>query len=146
MANCRTKYFGEMTYEPGAVWRFPLGLPGFETEREFLPIEQPATQPLVYLQSLSTTDVCFTALPAYQVVENYRLEMSDEDRALIGIDATVAVGPASERVLCLALVTIRETGATANLMAPVVANLGTGLAVQAVSPAGGYSHQHALGG
>ncbi len=145
MGNCLTKYFGEIRYEPGAVWRFPSGLPGFESECDFLPIEQPATHPLVYLQSLTNPNICFVGLPAHLVVEKFRLEISEEDRALIGIGPGLDVGSGRGDILCLALVTIRESGTTANLMAPVVVNLGTRQAVQAISTARGYSHQHALG-
>jgi flagellar assembly factor FliW len=47
-------------------------------------------------------------------------------------------------VLCLAVLSIRETGPTANLLAPVVINPKACRAVQAVAEGGGYSHQHAL--
>jgi flagellar assembly factor FliW len=47
-------------------------------------------------------------------------------------------------VLCLAVLSIRKTGTTANLLAPVVVNLKNYKAVQAVSPESGYSHQHLL--
>lgn len=140
MANCITKYFGEITYESDAVWRFAAGLPGFESEREFLPIEQPATHPLVYLQSLSTPAVCFIGMPAHLLEPGYQPEMSEEDRDLIGLD-----GPLNGGILCLALITVREDGSTANLMAPIVANLDTGQAVQAISPSGSYSHRHPIG-
>ena len=145
MAKCHTKYFGEMTYDEGAVWRFPAGLPGFEAEREFLPIEQPATRPLIYLQSLSDRDICFVGLPVQILDSSYRLDMADEDRELIGLSPEFELGPSTNGVLCVALISVRESGTTANLMAPVIANLDTGRAVQAISLSGRYSHQHPVG-
>ena len=49
-----------------------------------------------------------------------------------------------EDILCLAVLSIRKTGTTANLLAPVVVNLKNYRAVQAVTPESGYSHQHLL--
>jgi len=47
-------------------------------------------------------------------------------------------------VLCLAVLSIRENGPTANLLAPVVINLSNGKGVQAVAVSSGYSHQHPM--
>jgi len=47
-------------------------------------------------------------------------------------------------VLCLAVLSFRPTGPTANLLAPVVVNVANLKAVQAVMADSGYSHQHAL--
>ena len=144
MTSCQTKYFGELQYEPGGILRFPDGLPGFENEREFLPVEQPSTRPLVYLQSMATAGLCFVGLPVWLVDPDYRLELTEEDGEKLQI-GDAAVGPGTEGVLCLALLTVRESGTTANLMAPVVANLRTGVALQAISTESAYSHQHPLG-
>ena len=43
------------------------------------------------------------------------------------------------RLLCLAVLSIREEATTANLLAPVVVNLSTRLAVQAIAPGSRYS-------
>jgi len=47
-------------------------------------------------------------------------------------------------VLCLSVLSIRETGPTANLLAPIVVNLRNRKAVQAVAPESDYPHQFAL--
>jgi flagellar assembly factor FliW len=49
-----------------------------------------------------------------------------------------------EDVLCLAVLSMRESGPTANLLAPVVVDLISHRAVQAVAPESDYSYQHAL--
>ena len=144
MTSCQTKYFGELQYEPRGILRFPDGLPGFEDEREFLPVEQLSTRPLVYLQSLTNIGICFVGLPVWLVEPGYRLELSEEETAKLQLGDGGAVNPATDGLLCLALLTVRESGTTANLMAPVVANLRTGVALQAISAGVGYSHQHRL--
>ena len=74
-----------------------------------------------------------TAWGGTAAVEDYRLELSEED-----------FPRKHSAVLCLALVTIRESGPTVNLLAPIVIDLETLRAVQAVMPDSTYSHQHPL--
>src|SRR3954447_12698127 len=105
MPHCTTKYFGPISYEESSVLHFPSGLPGFENERRFLSLEQPAHQPLVFLQSLTLPDLCFVALPAAAVDPSYELEMEEADLELLGLASA-----ASQDLLKLALVTITETG------------------------------------
>ena len=142
MPQCQTRYFGSLNYQLTTVLEFPRGVPGFEHERRFIAINQPQTQPLVYLQSLATPSLCFVTLPVQLIDADYRLELSDEDAETIGLAGGAVVIGSS--VLCLAVVSIRETGVTANLMAPLVVSLATRVAVQAISASGRYSHQHML--
>jgi flagellar assembly factor FliW len=143
MPQCQTRYFGPLIYDETTVLEFPRGLPGFEQEHSFVAINQARTQPLVYLQSLATATLCFVALPVQLIDADYRLEMSEEDAASIGLEGGAAARIGGN-VLCLALLSIRETGVTANLMAPLVISLATRKTVQAVSASGRYSHQHAV--
>ena len=88
MPHCTTKYFGTISYEESAVLHFPSGLPGFEIEHRFLSLEQPGREPLVFLQSLSSPDLCFVALPARAVAPSYELEMEDADLASLELETT----------------------------------------------------------
>jgi flagellar assembly factor FliW len=142
MPNCLTKYHGEVEYSEAAVFEFARGLFGFEHETRFLPIEIPAARPIVFLQSLSTPGLCFVALPVFVVDRQYRLSLTVEDLSELGLPTgrPVEIG---EDVLCLALITIQPgRPTTANLMAPLVVNLGTRQAMQALSAEDEYSHQH----
>jgi len=143
MPYCTTKYFGPVAYEESNVLRFPAGVPGFEGERRFLSLEQPAHAPLVFLQSLTTPGLCFVALPASSIEPSYELEVDDADLELIEIDR--ARRPDFRKLLLqLALVTIAEDGITANLFAPILINTLNLLAVQAISPGRRYSQAHPL--
>jgi flagellar assembly factor FliW len=141
MPQCETRYFGCVQYDPATVLDCPRGLPGFEEEHAFIAIAQPQTQPLVYLQSLTTPTLCFVALPVQVIDPEYALELSDEDADVIGLGSGAAA-QIGATVLCLAILSIRETGVTANLMAPLVMSLASRRTVQAVSSSGRYSHQH----
>jgi flagellar assembly factor FliW len=138
-----TKYFGVQQYGDGALVEFPEGLPGFERERRFLPLEMPDQHPLVFLQSAATPALCFVTLPVLAVERGYRLEVAPADLETLNLDP--AVQPEIGRdVLVLAIVTVEEAGITANLLAPLVINLANGRAVQAICPTPRYSHRHAL--
>jgi flagellar assembly factor FliW len=142
MPKCLSLHHGEIEYAEDTVMRFAGGLPGFEEETAFLPIEIPSARPIVFLQSLSTPDLCFVTLPVFVVDQDYKLALPAESRAAIGLahNSQPRIG---EDVLCLVLVTIQDDGpTTTNLMAPVVMDLRTRRAVQAIREDGVYSHRH----
>jgi len=136
-----TKNFGRVEYEPEAALEFPRGLPGFEERRGFVPLHQPENDPLIFLQSLEDPELCFVTLPVQVVDAAYRLEAEAEDLAAVGLPESPRIG---EEAFCLAVLSIREEGTTANLLAPVVVNPATGQCVQAVAASSGYSHRHPL--
>jgi len=138
-----TKNFGAIPYLPEAVLEFPAGLPGFEQVRRFLPVRLPETEPLIFLQSLDRPEICFITLPAKAVDPDYRLEMTDADAERIGFKRARRTAAAPEP-LCLAIVSVKEAGPTANLLAPVVINPANNRAVQAIAPGSDYSWEHPL--
>jgi flagellar assembly factor FliW len=143
MPSFETKNFGMVSYEPGSVLEFPSGLPGFEERRLFLVLQFADSKPLVFLQSLDDPGLCFITLPVLAADPEYRLEVSLEDRTLVGLPLTSALRIGQE-VLCLTVLSLQETGPTANLLAPLVVNICNLKAVQAIAPESNYSHQHAL--
>jgi len=143
MPSVQTKNFGPVSYEPETIVEFPQGLLGFEERRRFVALSFPDTQPLIFLQSIEDADLCFLTLPVLAVDREYQLRVSNEDREQIGlpVNRPLRIG---EDVLCLAVLSLRETGPSANLLGPLVVNLRNRKGVQAVSADSGYSHQHAL--
>ena len=141
MPRCQTKYHGEMEYDKQAALQFSRGLFGFESETRFVPIEQPHLRPLVFLQSLSTPELCFITLPIFVVDREYCLQLKPGDLESVGLptDRQPVIG---EEVLCLAIVSIHQDGpTTANLLAPVVVNRRNSQAIQAVSLNQEHAHQ-----
>jgi flagellar assembly factor FliW len=143
MPETETTNFGTISFVPESVFEFPNGLPGFEGRRKFLPVQNPRTAPILFLQSLDDPSLCFTTLPIWVVDSQYRLRVTEPDLEILGFP-THRQPRIGDDVLCLAVLSIRKTGTTANLLAPVVVNLKNYRAVQAVSPESGYSHQHPL--
>jgi flagellar assembly factor FliW len=143
MSVIESSYFGKIPYQPESVLEFTAGLPGFEQARRFQPVRLQETGPLVFLQSLEDPGLCFVTLPAAVADPAYRLAMTEEDVERIGLPR--GSDPAHEgNLLCLVVVTVKEGGPTANLLAPIVANLGNRLAVQAIAPGSDYSWEHVL--
>jgi len=144
MPTVDTKYFGTMEYREESVFDFPHGLPAFENERNFVLIERPENQPLVFLQSLSRPNLCFLVFPIWAVDPDYQLGVSREDLEALGLDPERQPAQGSD-VLVLALVSMRDKfSATVNLMAPIVVNLKTRRAQQAIRQDSLYSYQHVL--
>jgi flagellar assembly factor FliW len=144
MSKTLTAYFGELDYAEGAVFHFPYGLPGFELERAFLFVQQPQTEPLMFLQSLGNPQLCFILLPILVVDENYTVNLDAEDLAALHLPSgrQPRIG---EDILCAAIVSTSEGEApTANLMAPVVVNLKEQIGLQAIQADSPYSHRHPI--
>jgi flagellar assembly factor FliW len=114
---------------------FPNGIPAFENERRFSLIDR---DPLLFLESETSPGLSFLLLPIALIDPDYRLALPDEDRKTIGASE-------NSSLLCLAMITAAEDlPPTANLLAPVVVNLDSGRAVQAVRSDSVYSHKQAL--
>jgi flagellar assembly factor FliW len=143
MANFETRNFGDVPFDDASVVVFPAGLPGFEERRRFLALHFEQSAPLVYLQSLEEAGLCFVTLPVRTVEPDYQLHVSDEDLEMVGLPKGRQPSIGSE-VLALAVLSLRESGPTANLLAPVVVNLANRQAVQGVDQEMSYSHQHSL--
>ncbi len=144
MPIVETKYFGSISYAEESAIDFPQGLPAFEEERRFVLIAPPESAPLVFLQSLARATLCFVAFPVLVVDKDYHLAIASEDLEDLGL-ATELQPVLGLEVKVLALVSILdERLATANLMAPIVVNVKTRRAVQAIRRDSRYPHNHPL--
>jgi flagellar assembly factor FliW len=146
MPQTLTKYFGAVDYQETDVVQFPSGLPAFEEETQFVAMEPPAQAPLVFLQSLRNSSLCFLALPVLTIDPDYRLQMTPEDLHSLNLEPGHQPG-LRDGVICLALIAIAEDGfISANLLAPIVIHAGGHWGVQAIRVDSAYSHQHPLTG
>lgn len=144
MPKLSTVYFQELEYSNDAVFDFPAGLPGFEDQIAFLFLEQPHTRPLVFIQSLLNPGLCFLALPVLAVDPDYRLSLSPEDLAALGLEGqpTPQIGAG---IGCFVLLTVaQDAPPTVNLMSPLVVNLRSRKGIQAIPANSPYSLRHPL--
>lgn len=144
MARARTKFFDSVEYDEESVLEFPVGLAGFEDQTRFLPLNRPGSEPIVFLQSVLSPDLCFVTLPVLAVDRGYAVSAADEDLELIGFPPGHRPSIGTD-AMCLALLTLNgDAPPTANLMSPVLVNLATRKAVQIIQTQTAYSHQHSL--
>src|SRR3984885_13911173 len=143
MPVLETKHFGKLSYEADSELEFPKGLPGFDDRKRFVAVRLVESDPLIYLQSIEDPALCFITMPILAADPQYRLKVSGADMERLGL-SSARQPRIGDDVLCLTVLSIRETGPTANLLAPIVVNLKNYKAVQAVSPESGYTHHHLL--
>jgi flagellar assembly factor FliW len=133
MAFLQTEHLGLIEYDPAEVIRFPHGLPAFETEREFLALLAPGSAPVVFLQSIASPELTFLTVPPAHVDPEYRVELHEECDFL--------QGPLT--VLLIVSAGVNQPP-TVNLLAPVVIDTRSRMAMQVVMTHTGYSAQHPL--
>jgi flagellar assembly factor FliW len=122
------------------IVKFPLGLPGFEHHHRFTLTAQ--TSPVFLLESDGPLGVRFFAIPVSILEMTYQLDITAEVARVVGFAEDQAIGG---NILALAILAVAPDGAvTANLLAPVIINLATGIAIQAIRSDAKYSHQHAV--
>lgn len=144
MSQARTRHFATIEYDEPAILTFPAGVPAFEGLSRFLLIEHPSTSPLVFLQSVDREEICLPALPVLAIDPEYELALSPDDLEALGF-TQAEQPPGGDAIGCFAVVSVPDQGpATANLLAPIVVNLHSRRAVQAVRGDARYSHRHAL--
>jgi flagellar assembly factor FliW len=146
MPKLQTTYFGELDCSEASVYQFPHGLPGFETERAFVFLRQPHTEPLMFMQSVANPRLCFILLPILAAEPRYQVDLEPE--SVTELKLTPGRQPRiGEDILCAAIVCAGDGEAvepTANLMAPVVVNIKERIGMQVTQPNSTYSHRHPL--
>lgn len=95
---------------------FPNGIPGFESCRRWIVLSAEGHTPLRRLHAVDGVEASFLALDPRRVLEGYRCDLSDSDRARIGAEDKTPL-------LWLALVSVEADGTVSvNLRAPIVIN------------------------
>src|SRR2546427_12508766 len=118
MPHILTKYFGSIEYQEADVVRFPCGLPAFEQETEFVLLEPPSRAPMVFLQSLPQSSLCFLALSILSIAPDYSLAVTAEDLQSLHLEPGRQPRIGYEAA-CLALISESDKGpCTPNLLSP----------------------------
>lgn len=113
------------TVETGTPLYFASGLLGFELNKQFELVSDPELHPYQWLKGMDA-DQSFLVIPPAYVVENYNIDLADEDVALLGLD-----NPEDAVVLNIATYHADER-VTVNLKGPIVYNKATQTARQIV--------------
>jgi flagellar assembly factor FliW len=119
------------------VVEFPSGIPGFEAHRRFVLIASAELSPLGCLKSVDSTDVSFLVIDPRLLFLGYDLTLNQFECARLGARP-------GDPLLWLALVTITEQEATANLRAPVVINPASMIGCQVIRENEQYPVRYAI--
>ena len=79
--------FGEMEIPDSKILHFPVGILGFETEKQFalLPFDPNIECPLQWLHSLATPELAFVVTDPYTYMPDYQLTLTDEEKKQIDL-------------------------------------------------------------
>jgi flagellar assembly factor FliW len=114
MREMETSRFGRLHYEDTESVEFPKGLPGFESEREFVLVERSESRPFLFLQSANNPALCFVTVPVPLLIPDYALELSADDILTLKSDGSSGLDVLA--IVCA----IENQPATVNLLGPVV--------------------------
>jgi flagellar assembly factor FliW len=138
MREMETSRFGPLRYEDTESIEFPKGLPGFESESEFVLVDRPESRPFLFMQSTASPALCFVTVPIALLVPNYALELSADDMLTLKTD-----GSAGLDVLAI-VCAIENQPPTVNLLGPVVINRPARRGVQTIRDDDRYSARHPI--
>ncbi|WP_249871316.1 flagellar assembly protein FliW [Oceanobacillus saliphilus] len=115
--NIKTKYLSEVEITENKIIHFPVGLPGFAEETEFVLLDLPENPIFQILQSVKSYEIAFVVTNPYQIYQNYTFELDASllDSLQISNEKEVAV---------LSVVTLKNPFklSTLNLKAPIIIN------------------------
>ncbi len=139
--NYETTRFGNIEIKETEIFNFPVGLYGFEKENAFtcLPFAPNVESPMEWLQSLQTPRLAFVITDPFLYVPDYSVKLTEREKAEIQFEP-------GNTLVTRVIVTIPENflEMTANLVAPLVINLTSGLARQFVLTSVEYDTRHFL--
>src|SRR5512136_1705712 len=119
--------------------QLPLGLLGFEQNKDFLLISKPEEAPFRWLQMQADSRLAFLVLSPFEVLPEYEVQLGDEDAEFLGLSSP-------DDALIYNIVTLKPDGrATVNLKGPIVFNRHSLIGKQVVlSDSPGYALNHPL--
>ena len=141
MPFIKTRDFGELPYDPSGELTFPCGIPGFSDQHRFVLIAPEAIAPLILLQSVETASLCFITVLVSALDPEYQSGIAPEDLRVLELDETRQPQSGEEALFLAILSGAGGSAFVANLLAPIVVNARTSVAVQAVRQDQCYSHR-----
>lgn len=83
----QTKFFGQIEYEESQVISFPVGIPGFSDEKEFLLLPFAGGESAVLcLQSTMTSELAFIVLDPFRFNESYTPVLQESELQQLGVE------------------------------------------------------------
>ena len=121
----QTKYLGEIEIEEDKSIHFQSGLPGFESEKQFVLLDISDQVMFQILQSVNTKDIAFFVVNPYLLFDTYSIKLNENIIKSLDIKE-------EKDVAVLTVMTLKEpfANSTVNLKAPLIINLSNNLGKQ----------------
>lgn len=108
----------ELLLDTHRVIRFPEGIRGFDSVKEFSLIANGAEAPLIWMEAIPYTDLTFIGIDPFMVFRDYAPEFYEKDLASLGLRSLDDM-----LILCLANPrNMIHAGLTVNLAFPLIIN------------------------
>jgi flagellar assembly factor FliW len=134
-----TVSFGVLEINPQDVYTFPQGIPGFEGNTQYIIIQPDPSLPFCYFQSVEESSLTLLVCNPFIFFEDYDFQLTDIHQLELNItnEADVVVW---------SVVTINKdhSGATMNLLAPVVVNVNEKIGKQIILHDSKYRVKHTI--
>src|SRR5580698_4290078 len=110
-----TTRFGSIAVGENDIITFPEGMLGFSKIDQYILVERVDDSLFLWLQALKKSSVAFPLLEPQIFEVNYRVDLLDEDRKLLGLENF-----SHAKVFAIITIPSDPTKMTANLKAPIV--------------------------
>ena len=119
--------FGTVDLPDDRVVRFVRPMVGFDGLDAYALIEDPETQPVLWLQALGEPDVLFPVVDLARITDNYAVDLDEDAAEALGLERAE-----DSRLLGILTLSPNPADISVNLRAPVVWNTRAGTALQLV--------------
>lgn len=135
----QTKFHGEIEIPTDQTWAFPKGIPGFESEKEFIVLPIDGNDSFQVLQSTTTPELALIVASPYTLVEDYSFNIDEPTIDLLEIEK-------EEDVFVLVVLSLKEPfeASTINLQAPLIFQTKDKKAKQMILNDNNYSMRHPI--
>lgn len=139
--NIQTKYLGEVEINQDKILKFPQGILGFESNKEFIILDIANNSSVQILQDLNEPGIAFLIVNPWDFYKDYLVDIPDEKLAKMGIFPNNKNDLAVFNIVTLGK-TFKES--TANLLAPIIINMANKEGKQYIQNDTKYTTRHNL--
>ncbi len=136
----QTKFFGQIEYEKEEAISFPVGIPGFPDEKEFLLLPFAGSESVMLcLQSTRTSELAFVVLDPFRFSSTYAPVVLPSELQQLGVEK-------SEDLYYYVFCTVRNpvANSTVNMRCPVAINPNTLVGRQIIMDTDEYDMRYPL--
>jgi len=134
-----TMSFGELKIDPQDVYEFPRGIPGFEDNQRYIIVQPDPTLPFCYIQSVEESSITLLVCNPFIFFEDYDFQLTEANQQELNILEENDVA-----VWSVVTVDKQQSGATVNLLAPIIVNIREKCGKQIILNNSDYQIKHKL--